>query len=120
LVIPIAPGQPAIVEKTVALHTSRDPAIGDPLGATLDRVRAAEDFPALLDSHTAAWARSWRRADLQVPGEAGRVLRLHLFHVLQTLSPPTAELDVGVPARGLHGEPTGAMSSGTSCSCCPI
>lgn len=34
----------------------------------------------------------------------GRVLRLHLFHVLQTLSPHTADLDVGVPARGLHGE----------------
>src|ERR1044072_2817221 len=46
----------------------------------------------------------WRHADVRVPGEAGRVLRLHLFHVLQTLSPHTAELDVGVPARGLHGE----------------
>lgn len=41
---------------------------------------------------------------LEVPGEPGRILRLHLFHVLQTLSPHTAELDVGVPARGLHGE----------------
>ncbi|WP_448700442.1 hypothetical protein [Streptomyces avidinii] len=39
-----------------------------------------------------------------MPGEAGRILRLHAFHVLQTLSPHTAELDVGVPARGLHGE----------------
>ena len=39
-----------------------------------------------------------------MPGEPGRILRLHLFHVLQTLSPHTADLDVGVPARGLHGE----------------
>ncbi|MER6085951.1 glycosyl hydrolase family 65 protein [Streptomyces sp. NPDC001833] len=38
------------------------------------------------------------------PVTAGRILRLHLFHVLQTLSPHTADLDVGVPARGLHGE----------------
>ena len=104
LLLPIAPGRPAGVEKTVALHTSRDPAISDPLSAALDRVTAAPGFPALLDSHVAAWARLWRRADVQVPGEAGRVLRLHLFHVLQTLSPHTAELDVGVPARGLHGE----------------
>ncbi|WFR74634.1 hypothetical protein P9209_18560 [Prescottella defluvii] len=29
---------------------------------------------------------------------------VHIFHVLQTLSPHTADLDVGVPARGLHGE----------------
>lgn len=104
LVIPVAPGRPAIVEKTVALHTSRDPAISNPLGAAVDRVTAAPDFLALLDSHVAAWAQLWRRADIQVPGEAGRVLRLHLFHVLQTLSPHTADLDVGVPARGLHGE----------------
>ncbi|MEU9385948.1 glycosyl hydrolase family 65 protein [Streptomyces sp. NPDC048279] len=104
LVVPIAPGRPVTVDKTVALHTSRDTAISDPLDAALDRVSAAADFPALLESHTAAWERLWRRADVQVPGEAGRILRLHLFHVLQTLSPHTADLDVGVPARGLHGE----------------
>ncbi|MFI7296613.1 glycoside hydrolase family 65 protein [Streptomyces sp. NPDC050121] len=104
LVVPIAPGRPVTVEKTVALHTSRDTAISDPLQAVLDRVFTAGDFPALLNSHVAAWERLWRRADIQVPGRAGRVLRFHLFHVLQTLSPHTADLDVGVPARGLHGE----------------
>ncbi|MEV5845337.1 glycosyl hydrolase family 65 protein [Streptomyces sp. NPDC051985] len=104
LVVPIAPGRPVVVDKTVALHTSRDRAISDPLGEAVDRVSAAADFPALLESHSAAWERLWRHADVQVPGEAGRILRLHLFHVLQTLSPHTADLDVGVPARGLHGE----------------
>ncbi|MEV5467227.1 glycosyl hydrolase family 65 protein [Streptomyces griseoincarnatus] len=104
LVVPVGPGRSAVVDKTVALHTSRDRAIGDPLGAALDRVAAADDFTALLASHTGAWARLWRGADIRVPGEAGRILRLHLFHVLQTLSPNTADLDVGVPARGLHGE----------------
>ncbi|MFJ9346388.1 glycoside hydrolase family 65 protein [Streptomyces sp. NPDC101237] len=104
LVVPISHGRPITVDKTVALHTSRDTAISDPLDAAVDRVSAAADFPALLRSHTAAWGRLWRHADVQVPGEAGRILRLHLFHVLQTLSPHTADLDVGVPARGLHGE----------------
>ncbi|MGW2618976.1 glycoside hydrolase family 65 protein [Streptomyces sp. NPDC001500] len=104
LVVPIAPGRPVTVDKTVALHTSRDTAISDPLEAALDRVSTAGDFPALLSGHVAAWERLWRRAEIQVPGRAGRVLRLHLFHVLQTLSPHTADLDVGVPARGLHGE----------------
>ncbi|MFI8091025.1 glycoside hydrolase family 65 protein [Streptomyces sp. NPDC086080] len=104
LVVPMAPGRPVEVEKTVALHTSRDTAISEPLGAAVDRVTAAPDFPALLDAHTTAWRQLWRRADIDVPGQAGRVLRLHLFHVLQTLSPHTADLDVGVPARGLHGE----------------
>lgn len=42
-----------------------------------------------------------RQSHLRV---AQRFLRLHVFHLLQTLSPHTADLDVGVPARGLHGE----------------
>jgi trehalose/maltose hydrolase-like predicted phosphorylase len=97
-------GRAAVVDKTVALHTSHDPAISDPLHAAVDRVRRAGPFETLLSSHRAAWQQLWRRAELEVVDEAGRILRLHLFHVLQTLSPHTADLDVGVPARGLHGE----------------
>ncbi|MGX8904215.1 glycoside hydrolase family 65 protein [Streptomyces netropsis] len=97
-------GRPTTLVKTVALHTSRDRAISDPLTAATERAARAPDFAALLQSHAVAWKQLWRRAELEVPGEAGHVLRLHLFHVLQTLSPHTADLDVGVPARGLHGE----------------
>jgi trehalose/maltose hydrolase-like predicted phosphorylase len=32
------------------------------------------------------------------------LVRLHIFHLLQTASPHTRDLDAGVPARGLHGE----------------
>ncbi|MGV9288962.1 glycoside hydrolase family 65 protein [Streptomyces sp. NPDC003719] len=100
----LEPGRTATVDKVVALHTSRDPAISDPLQAAVDRVTEAPGFDELLAGHRTAWGRLWRRARLEVPGEAGAILRLHLFHVLQTLSPHTADLDVGVPARGLHGE----------------
>ncbi|SDN48180.1 Trehalose and maltose hydrolase (possible phosphorylase) [Streptomyces sp. cf386] len=97
-------GRPATVDKVVALHTSRDPAISDPLHAAVDRVGRAPGFDDLLETHLTAWDQLWRRAELDVAGQSGRILRLHLFHVLQTLSPHTADLDVGVPARGLHGE----------------
>ncbi|GAA2067181.1 glycosyl hydrolase family 65 protein [Streptomyces albiaxialis] len=100
----LRPGVPVTVEKTVALFTSRDPAIGDPCGAACQRAGTAAGFEDLLASHGRAWRHLWDRAELDVPGKAGRILRLHLFHVLQTLSPHTAELDAGVPARGLHGE----------------
>ncbi|MEU6394713.1 glycosyl hydrolase family 65 protein [Streptomyces sp. NPDC046939] len=102
--LPLRPGHTLAVDKIIALHTSRDPAISDPLQAAVDRARAAGSFEDLLETHLTAWDQLWRRAELDVPGEAGRILRLHLFHVLQTLSPHTADLDVGVPARGLHGE----------------
>ncbi|MFB7273461.1 glycoside hydrolase family 65 protein [Streptomyces sp. NPDC056244] len=104
LTVPVAPGETVTVDKTVALYTSRDPAISDPLTAAVEGARRAPGFSRLLASHQRAWEDIWRRSTLDVPGEAGRILRLHLFHVLQTLSPHTADLDVGVPARGLHGE----------------
>ncbi|GAA3151490.1 glycoside hydrolase family 65 protein [Streptomyces echinatus] len=100
----LPPGRTVTVDKCVALHTSHDPAISDPLRAAVDHVAAAPAFEELLRTHRAAWEQLWRRTALDVPGEAGSILRLHLFHVLQTLSPHTADLDVGVPARGLHGE----------------
>ncbi|WP_420031913.1 glycoside hydrolase family 65 protein [Streptomyces sp. cg28] len=102
--LPATAGRTITVDKTVALYTSRTPAISDPLWAAVDAVGRAPGFDELLASHLTAWNQLWRRAELDVPGEAGRILRLHLFHVLQTLSPHTADLDVGVPARGLHGE----------------
>jgi alpha,alpha-trehalase len=37
-------------------------------------------------------------------GETQLALHLHIFHLLQTVSRNTLDLDVGVPARGLHGE----------------
>ena len=36
--------------------------------------------------------------------ESQLILRLHVFHLLQTVSPNSIDLDVGIPARGLHGE----------------
>ncbi|WP_031507079.1 glycoside hydrolase family 65 protein [Streptomyces megasporus] len=104
LTLAVRSGEPVTVEKVAALHTSHDLAISDPLQAALEDIEHAPGFPGLLETHRAAWGELWRHADLEVPGKAGHILRVHLFHVLQTLSPHTADLDVGVPARGLHGE----------------
>ncbi|MFD5813846.1 glycoside hydrolase family 65 protein [Streptomyces sp. NPDC127038] len=102
--IALTDGRTVTVDKTVALHTSRDAAIKDPLNAAVERAGGAPDFETLLDTHRTAWQQLWRNAEMDVRNTVGPILRLHLFHVLQTLSPHTAELDVGVPARGLHGE----------------
>ncbi|MER7958080.1 glycoside hydrolase family 65 protein [Streptomyces sp. NPDC096030] len=102
--LPIGPHRSASVVKTLALHTSLDRPAGEPRAAAVDSAARAPAFTTLLSTQQASWQRLWEQGELRVPGEAGRVLRLHLFHLLQTLSPHTAELDVGVPARGLHGE----------------
>ncbi|MFI8500031.1 glycoside hydrolase family 65 protein [Streptomyces sp. NPDC085524] len=103
-ILPIRRAEPAVVVKTAALFTSLDRPWEDPVKSSIAHARHAPEFPALLQSHKATWQRVWSEGELKTPGETGRVLRLHAFHVLQTLSPHTAELDVGVPARGLHGE----------------
>lgn len=101
---PVVPRHSVTVVKTLALRTSADRPGGDPLAAARAAAGRAPAFPRLLTTHEASWRSLWEQGEQHVPGEAGRVLRLHLFHLLQTLSPHTAELDAGAPARGLHGE----------------
>ena len=99
-------GQSVIAEKTVSLYTSRDPAISEPgMEARRALVRAG-GFGALLQDHAVRLASSWERMHLSLGGDE-RIsfsLNLHIFHLLQTISGHTADMDVGIPARGLHGE----------------
>ena len=105
-------GREITVEKTVAQFTSRDRGIGNHSKKARIAVDDAPDFDVLLDSHMAAWKRLWHRCDVEVevhdniegPDHDQLILRLHIFHLLQTASPNTAGRDVGIPARGLHGE----------------
>ena len=48
MMLPLAPGADAVVDKTVALYTSRDPAIGSPLRAAVSAVDAAPAYSRLL------------------------------------------------------------------------
>ncbi len=106
VVLEVAAGEPVVVEKVTSTFTSRDHAISEPLLAAREAVAEAGGFEQLLADHRVAWDNIWRRFRLTLTDHdrPRLVLNLHLFHVLQTLSPHTAELDVGVPARGLHGE----------------
>ncbi len=100
-------GQRLRIGKTIAFATSRDAAIASPTIAATEAVERAGDFDALLEAHARVWKTLWDDFDIELEGdgeEAQRHLRLNLFHLLQTLSPHTAELDVGAPARGWHGE----------------
>lgn len=100
-------GRPATVEKLVALYTSRDRAISESRADAWGAVSGAASFAELLARHQGAWNNLWDRFDIELDSAnewTGTVLHLHIFHMLQTVSPHTVHLDVGVPARGWHGE----------------
>ncbi len=105
--LPVTDAVPVTVTKTVAVATSRDHAIASPVSAALAVLaRAPQGFDALLADHEAAWSLLLAPFIIEsdAPSQAQLILNLHVFHLLQTLTTHTAELDAGVPARGLHGE----------------
>jgi len=114
LAVDAGAGRPVVLEKVLALYTSRDRAISECGVAARTAIARAPDFAMLLGEHQRAWRRLWGifGVALRIEGDgpaSGRVataaiVRLHIFHLLQTASPHTTDQDVGVPARGLTGE----------------
>ena len=88
-------------------YTSRDAAISEP-GEEAAHVgqRLAGDFEDLLDRQSVSWRHIWGRSRIELGHDDAllQALHLQLFHLLQTVSNNSVGLDVGVPARGLHGE----------------
>jgi len=105
--VPLAAGQSVTCEKVATIFTGRDTAISEPASAAQQYLEAAGRYADVHHQHARAWARLWEQCSVGLADKstgALQVLRLHLVHLLQTISPHTAELDAGVPARGLHGE----------------
>jgi trehalose/maltose hydrolase-like predicted phosphorylase len=99
-------GKPLEVEKVVSIYTSRDQAISEPVLDSKEKVNRAGRFQYILSCHKQAWKRLWHRCDMRLGEryESQLILRLHIFHLLQTASFNTIDLDVGIPSRGWHGE----------------
>jgi trehalose/maltose hydrolase-like predicted phosphorylase len=99
-------GEPVRVEKMIALYTSRDRGINEPLANAAKSAHRYPTFDRALEGHRDAWRELWAVSDIRLPRDE-RVqfqVRLHVSHVLQTCSRLTPHHDAGVPARGLNGE----------------
>ena len=98
--------KPVRIEKIVSFYTSRDAAICEPALDASEAVRHVGNFDELLRSHVLQWDHLWDRCDILLwdSDRTQMILRLHIFHLLQTVSRNTIDLDIGVPARGWHGE----------------
>jgi trehalose/maltose hydrolase-like predicted phosphorylase len=94
------------VEKMVALYSSRDRGISEPLEAAGRYVSRYPTFDDALVRHAGAWDELWEVCEPQLPREerVQFLLRFHTSHVLQVCSRLTPHHDAGVPARGLNGE----------------
>lgn len=101
-----AAGTPLVIEKVAYVSTSRDRAVLAPDETAVDGVAGVAPFDELLDAHVRAWERLWLEFAVELRPAGGEALALHFnaFHVLQTLNAVNADLDAGIPARGLHGE----------------
>ena len=106
LTFDVRQGSAVRVEKLVTFFTSRDPATSDTLVKAGTSARRYVNFDEALERHRSAWRDVWAACDIALPGDERVQLlaRLHIGHVLQVCSRHTADLDAGVPARGLNGE----------------
>lgn len=104
--VDVGEGQTVAVDKVVTLTTGRDVATSEPAAGAVRQLDRQGRFDEIRRGHSLAWAHIWERMWIELEGhhrELG-ILRLHMFHLLQTVSNHSEDSDVGVPARGLHGE----------------
>jgi trehalose/maltose hydrolase-like predicted phosphorylase len=106
LAFDVRQGAATRIEKMVSFYTSRDPAVSDTLVRAATSAARHDEFATSFRRHSAAWDELWRVCDVHVSGDnqVQLLLRLHIAHLLQVCSPHTADLDAGLPARGLNGE----------------
>jgi trehalose/maltose hydrolase-like predicted phosphorylase len=103
----VAQGEETTVEKVTTVYTSREPAISDPGLEAIRAMVSQAGFDELLDEHARHWEELWDLCSLELQDAEERVpteLRLHIFHLLGNISEHAADIDAGVPARGLAGE----------------
>ncbi|MFL5264562.1 MAG: beta-phosphoglucomutase family hydrolase, partial [Anaeromyxobacteraceae bacterium] len=110
LTVDVSRGATVVVEKLASLYTSRDAAISECALAARKAILRAGRFEDALAAHVRAWKQLWRRFDVRIAPAAPAglnvlmLLRLNMLHLLQTVSPHSIGLDMGVPARGWTGE----------------
>ena len=106
ITVDLTEGESVTFEKMVTVFTGRDHALSEPADEAARWVPSIGGFEEVLDGHVLAWEHLWDRIGITLGDyrDGLRIARLHQMQLLQTVSPNTADLDVGVPARGLHGE----------------
>jgi trehalose/maltose hydrolase-like predicted phosphorylase len=93
-------------QETCCNFTSRDFAISDPFDEARNKINYLVSFDEVLENNRYAWEQIWTNSKIEIEtgDDSLLILRLHIFHLHQTVSQNSIGYDVGVPARGWHGE----------------
>ncbi len=105
-------GNALTVEKLICIYTSQDTGIFECLTEVKDTLtNEVVSYDDLLKSHIIAWQLLWNKFDVRLELDnkiieqyTQKIIRLYIFHLLQSSSVHSLDIDVGMPARGWHGE----------------
>ncbi|MCD4719907.1 MAG: glycoside hydrolase family 65 protein [Desulfobacula sp.] len=115
-IVNVTKGDDLAVDKLICIYTSRDTGISECLSEVENTItNDGDSFDSLLKSHVTAWELLWRKFDVKLDlnldldnSDMGqhtqKIIRLYIFHLLQSSSVHSLDIDVGMPARGWHGE----------------
>jgi kojibiose phosphorylase len=97
------PGEEIVLDKLVAIYTSREVAAGGVRAEAQAAVAAIPGWDAALAASRAAWQAEWERTDVEIDGddEAQLALRFNLYHML--IAAPRHDDRVNIGAKTLSG-----------------
>jgi len=98
----VAENQEFVIYKNVAYTNSLDKIKFDPE----EKLLKNNHFSELVYKSAEEWAKIWKKVDIEIDGDrlSQKLIRLHIYHLMISASEHSAEFDVSIGARGLHGE----------------
>ncbi|MBN2175660.1 MAG: beta-phosphoglucomutase family hydrolase [Bacteroidales bacterium] len=93
-------------EKLVSIFSSQKWDSPDPLADAKNALNTNDSFESLVQESASTWEKIWDKTDIKIEGDrqAQKLLRMHLYHLIASLSPHNVKFDASITARGLHGE----------------
>ena len=94
------------LEKIVAISSDKESFVDDALDSAVHALNDDMTFEKLHQQSADKWAKLWEAFDIKITGDRSsqKLLRLHIYHLLSSVSPFNEKLDASITARGLHGE----------------
>lgn len=102
----VSQGNTLTIFKKVAIFTSKHDDVENPLSQAIEIGKHTTSFRDLVKESSSEWDAIWNKIDIKIDGDrfSQKLLRLHLYHLMVSMSPNNKDIDASITARGLHGE----------------